>query len=142
MRGLDLSAEMVKVAMRLNPDIPFQQGDMLSLNLEDNSVAAIVLFYSLIHLTRPDVGRGLQEMKRVLTPGGRLLLAFHGGEGELHRDEWYGHTVSIEFRLFEVEEMSSYLESAGFVDVKILQRPPYEFEYPTRRVYAFASKAL
>ena len=141
MRGIDLSAEMVRVATRLNPDIPFQQGDMLSLNLEDNSVAAIVLFYSLIHVKRQDVARALLEMKRVLTPGGKLFLAFHGGEGELHRDEWYGHSVSIDFRLFGPEEMSSYLEAAGFADIKILQRSPYEFEYPTKRIYALASKA-
>ena len=140
MRGIDLSSEMVRVATRLNPDIPFQQGDMLSLNLEDNSVAAIVLFYSLIHLKRQDVARALLEMKRVLTPGGKLFLAFHAGKGEMHRDEWYGHTVSIDFRLFGPEEMSNYLEAAGFADIKILQRSPYEFEYPTKRIYALASK--
>ena len=141
MRGIDLSSEMVRVATRLNADIPFQQGDMLALNLEDDSLAAIVLFYSIIHIKREDVTGALKEMNRVLTPAGRLFLAFHSGEGELHRDEWYGETVSIDFRLFQGDEMSGYLEDAGFVDIKILERAPYEFEYPTRRVYAFASKA-
>jgi SAM-dependent methyltransferase len=141
MRGIDLSPEMVRVATRLNPDIPFQQGDMLSLTLEDDSLAAIVLFYSIIHIKREDVTRALQEMHRVLTPGGRLFLAFHGGDGELHRDEWYGETVSIDFRLFQGNEMSSYLEAAGFEDIRMVERAPYEFEYPTKRVYAFASKA-
>ena len=141
MRGIDLSSEMVRVATRLNPDIPFQQADMLALDLEDNSLAALVLFYSIIHLKREDVIRALQEMHRVLNPGGKLFMAFHGGEGELHRDEWYGETVSIDFRLFQGDEMSSYLEAAGFVDIKILERAPYEFEYPTKRLYAFASKA-
>ena len=140
-RGIDLSAEMVRVATRLNPGIPFEQGDILSLNLEDDSLAAIVLFYSIIHIQREDVTRALQEMNRVLTPGGRLFLAFHGGEGELHRDEWYGETVSIDFRLFQGNEMSSYLQAAGFEDIKMVERAPYEFEYPTKRVYAFASKA-
>ena len=141
MRGIDLSPEMVRVATRLNSDIPFQQGDMLSLNLKDDSVAAMVLFYSIIHIKREDVTRALQEIHRVLSPGGKLFLAFHGGEGELHRDEWYGETVSIDFRLFQGNEMSSYLAAAAFEDVKIVERAPYEFEYPTKRVYAFASKA-
>jgi len=141
MRGIDLSPEMVRVATRLNPDIPFEQGDILSLDLADESLAAIVLFYSIIHIKREDVMRALQEMNRVLTPGGRLFLAFHGGEGELHRDEWYGETVSIDFRLFQGNEMSSYLEAAGFEGIKVVERAPYEFEYPTKRVYAFASKA-
>lgn len=113
MRGVDLSPEMVRVATRLNTDIPFQQGDMLSLSLDDDSLAAVVLFYSIIHIKREDVTRVLQEIKRVLTPGGRLFIAFHGGEGELHRDEWYGETVSINFSLFQGSEMSGYLEAAA-----------------------------
>ncbi len=141
MRGIDLSPEMVRVATRLNPDIPFQQGDMLSLNFDDESLAAFVLFYSIIHIKREDVKRALQEMNRVLTPGGKIFLAFHGGEGELHRDEWYGETVSIDFSLFQGSEMLGYLEASGFEDIEIAERPPYEFEYPTNRVYVFARKA-
>lgn len=140
-RGVDLSAEMVRVASRLNPDIPFEQGDMLALNFPDESVAALVLFYSIIHIKREDVTRALQEMNRVLTPGGKLFLAFHCGEGELHRDEWYGQPVSIDFRLFQEDEMARYLAAAGFEGIKIVERAPYEFEYPTKRLYAFASKA-
>jgi ubiquinone/menaquinone biosynthesis C-methylase UbiE len=139
-RGIDLSAEMVRVASRLNPDIPFEQGDMLSLNLPDESVAALVLFYSIIHIKREDVTRALQEMNRVLTPGGKLFLAFHSGEGELHRDEWYGQPVSIDFQLFQGDEMARYLTASGFEGIKIVERAPYEFEYPTKRVYAFARK--
>ena len=141
MRGIDLSPEMVRVARRLNPDIPFEQGDMMSLDQADDSLAAIVLFYAIIHIKREDVVRALQEMNRVLTPGGKLFLACHAGEGELHRDEWYGESVSIDFRLFQRVEMSSYLAGTGFEDIKIVERDPYEFEYPTKRIYAFATKA-
>ena len=140
MCGVDLSPEMVRVAGLLNPDIPFSQGDMLALSFPDDSLAAIVLFYSIIHIQREDVTRALQEMSRVLTPNGKLFLAFHGGEGELHRDEWYGEKVSIDFRLFQGAEMAGYLEAAGFHDIKIIERDPYEFEHPTKRVYVFAKK--
>jgi len=105
MRGVDLSPEMVRVAARLNPDVSFSQGDMLALNFPDHSLAAIVLFYSIIHIQRETVTRAFQEMSRVLTPNGKLFLAFHGGEGELHRDEWYGENVSIDFRLFQAAEI-------------------------------------
>ncbi len=138
--GVDLSPEMVKVAARLNPDISFSQGDMLSLHFPDESLGAICLFYSIIHIQNEDVTRALKEMNRVLTAKGRLFLAFHGGEGELHRDEWYGEKVSIDFRLFQGAEMAGYLEAAGFHNIKIIERDPYEFEHPTKRVYVFASK--
>jgi SAM-dependent methyltransferase len=139
LRGIDLSPAMVKVASRLNPDISFTQGDMLALDYPDDSLAAIVLFYSIIHIQRADVTRALSEMARVLKPGGKLFLAFHGGEGEIHRDEWYGEPVSIDFRLFQVNEMSAYLEAAGFENIHTIERDPYEFEHPTRRIYMFAS---
>jgi ubiquinone/menaquinone biosynthesis C-methylase UbiE len=140
MRGIDLSQEMVNCARGLNPDIPFVQGDMLALNLPGASLDGIVCFYTIIHLKREDVTHALQEMNRVLRPGGRLLLSFHAGEGELHREEWYAKPVSIFVTLFETDEMAQYLRSAGFEIERVVERPPYEFEYPTRRVYALARK--
>jgi SAM-dependent methyltransferase len=140
-RGIDLSGEMVRVARRLNPDIPFEQGDMLALDLPNDSVAALVLFYSIIHIKREDVTSAFQETHRVLTPGGKLLVSFHGGEGELHRAEWYGRPVSIDFRLFQGNEMAGYLAAAGFKTERIAERPPYEFEYPTQRFYVLSGKS-
>jgi len=138
--GVDLSAEMVNCASSLNPDISFTCGDMLGLDFADDFLAGIVCFYAIIHLRRADVTRALKEMHRVLQPGGRLLVSFHGGEGEVHRDEWYGEPVSINVILMSSTEMAEYLREAGFEEVKIVEREPYDFEYPTRRVYAFARK--
>lgn len=139
MRGIDLSPEMVRVAGNLNPDIPFSVGDMSALQLPDDSLAALVLFYSIIHIQREQVTGVLKEMGRVLKPGGKVFLAFHGGDGELHRDEWYGQPVSIDFRLFQPAEMTRYLEAAGFNEVRVIERDPYDFEHPTKRIYMFAS---
>ncbi len=97
-------------------------------------------FYSIIHLQREDVRPALKEMYRTLRPGGKLLIAFHGGEGELHRDEWYDKPVSIDVNLYRSEEMRGHLEAAGFEVEKIAEREPYEFEYPTKRLYASAIK--
>jgi trans-aconitate methyltransferase len=43
MRGIDLSDEMVNVARRLNPDIPFSQGDMLA-SMANRSVFTLILW--------------------------------------------------------------------------------------------------
>jgi ubiquinone/menaquinone biosynthesis C-methylase UbiE len=139
-RGLDLSAEMVSVAERLSPDILFEQGDMSALQLTDNSLTGVVLFYSIIHIARKNVRSVLHELKRVLCPAGKLLMAFHGGEETVHRDEWYGRPVSIDFRFFREDEMVSCLETAGFGEIRIAQREAYDFEYPTRRYYLSATK--
>jgi ubiquinone/menaquinone biosynthesis C-methylase UbiE len=140
--GIDLSEGMVATASRLNPDISFEQGNMLDLKAADNSLAGIVLFYAIIHFRRQDIPRALTEMNRVLAPGGHLLLSFHEGEGELHRDEWYGQAVSIDVTLLMRDEMRENLEAAGLVVDSIVARPPYDFEYATQRVYARASKPM
>jgi SAM-dependent methyltransferase len=68
--GVDLSPRMVAEAGRLNPEIPFHQGDMLALPDEDRSWGGIAAFYSIIHIPREKIVEALCEMKRVLKPGG------------------------------------------------------------------------
>ncbi|MDQ3755258.1 MAG: class I SAM-dependent methyltransferase [Acidobacteriota bacterium] len=138
--GVDLSSGQIECARRLNPDITFERGDMLALDAAAASLVGVASFYTIIHLRREDVPRALQGIYRALRPGGKLLLSFHGGEGTLHKDDWYGEPVSIDITLFEPKEMASYLEAAGFEVERVVEREPYEFEYPTRRIYAFGRK--
>jgi len=68
--GVDLSPEMVEQARMLNPELDIRQGDMMSLDVPDDSWAGIVAFYSLIHIPRTDVARALSELGRCLRPDG------------------------------------------------------------------------
>lgn len=139
-RGLDLSAEMVAHARRLNPSISFTQGDMRSIDVPDESWAGISAFYSLIHLRREKVVETLREWRRLLQPGGQVLVAFHGGSGEIHTGEMYGEQVSIDATFFEPHEMEDSFRSAGFEVVEVVERPPYPFEYQSRRIYLWARR--
>jgi len=71
---------------------------------------------------------------------GRGLLAFHGGEGEVHADDWFGRGVSIDATLYHPTEMATYMKRAGLDVEAITTRAPYEFEYQTTRVYAAGVK--
>jgi SAM-dependent methyltransferase len=133
--GLDLSPAMVEVARELNPDLAFRQGTMLALEAPDASYAGVVAFYSLIHLRRAEVPVALREIRRVLQPGGVFLLAVHGGEGEVHRDEWFGQRVAVDATFFGAAEVASQLEQAGLEVIEQLERPPYDFEYQSQRLY-------
>ena len=138
--GLDISPRMVEIARQLNPGIPFDQGNMQALDLPDSSLAGVVAFYSMIHLARSAVPRSLDELMRVLRPGGVALISVHGGEGELHADEFLGQTVSIDASLFQPAEMQTLLEGAGFKVEEVLSRQPYDFEFQSQRVYIWGSK--
>ncbi|MDQ2975614.1 MAG: class I SAM-dependent methyltransferase [Acidobacteriota bacterium] len=137
--GVDLSSEMVKQALRLNPNIPFAQGDMLTLaEVPDNSYGGIAAFYSIIHISRSSVVDALRELKRVLRPQGLLLLTFHIGQEVIHRDEWWDKPVSLDFTFFEAAEMKGYLKAAGFRLEEVIERDPYpDIEYQSRRAYIF-----
>jgi len=140
--GIDLSEEMVRQASALHPNITFQPGNMLNLvGVPDNTYAGIAAFYSIIHIPRPAVVDALTELKRVLCPKGTLLLTHHIGSETVHRDEFLGKQVSIDFIFFETEEMKDYLVKAGFTLDEVIERDPYpEVEYQSRRAYIFASK--
>lgn len=142
--GVDLSQAMVERALELNPDIPFQQGDMLALrDVADDSYGGVAAFYSIVHVPRPMMIQALRELNRVLRPGGVLLVTFHLGQEIIHRDEWWGKEVSLDFIFFEREEMKSYLTTAGFELQEVIERDPYgeDIEHQSRRAYIFAQKA-
>jgi SAM-dependent methyltransferase len=139
--GVDLSPAMVGLARELNPGIEFRQGDMRALNVEDGAWGGIAAFYSLIHIPSSEVVDVLAELKRVLRPGGTLLLAFHIGDNVVHLDEWWGRQVSVDFVFFRPEEMVGFLDLAGFDVVEVVEREPYPgVEHPSRRAYLFAEK--
>ncbi len=139
--GIDLSEQMVIEAGKLNPEIPFQQGNMLKLEkVADNSFAGIAAFYCIIHIPYDRVVDALKELRRVLKPGGHLLLTFHIGDEVRHLDTWFEHPVNVDFRFFEVEHMKDYLQSAGFTLAEIIERENYPEEVETRRAYLFAKK--
>src|SRR5258706_4034793 len=112
--GLDLSAGMLEQARRLNPDILFREGNMLSLDLHDETLAGIIAFYSIVNIPREFLPVVFREMARVLQPGRQLFLAFHIGDGTTKEEELWGHPISMDFFFFQPAEIQRHLETSGF----------------------------
>ena len=139
--GVDLSPRMVAEAQRLNPDVHFHQGDMLSLPDPENSWGGIAAFYCIIHIPREQIVDALREMRRVLKPGGVLLVTFHIGEEIEHLDEWWEKPVNLDFAFYLPEEMESWLKEAGYeLEETLIREPNPDVEVATRRAYLFARK--
>jgi SAM-dependent methyltransferase len=140
--GLDLSPGMLEQAQKLNPDIPFREGNMLSLDIPDGTLAGVAAFYAIVNIPRQSLPLVFREIWRVLQSRGLLLLAFHIGYEVLHEDELWGQKISMDFLLFQPSEIRLDLEKAGFNIEEIVEREPYpDVEYPSRRAYIFARKA-
>ena len=137
--GIDLSPEMVRSAARLSPGLDFRVGDMQALDLPDAGLAGIVAFYSIVHFEPAELGPVLLECKRVLAPGGVMLLAFHVGDQTIHVDDLWGRPVSLDFRFHRPEGVVAALHAAGFAVTESVEREPYEgAEHPSRRCYLLA----
>lgn len=141
--GIDLSPAMVAEARRLNPDVPFEIGDMLDLSgVADEAFGGIAAFYSIIHVARDRLPQALHELRRVLRPGGALLLVFHLGEETVHLDEWWGRAVDVDFHFLTRSAVKQHLSEAGFLLEEALERDPYPegVEHQSRRAYLFARR--
>ncbi len=137
--GIDLSSEMIRCASRIEPTLRFQVGDMRSLDLPDAGLAGIVAFYSIVHFEPAELPEVLREFRRVLSPGGVLLIAFHIGDHVLHVDDLWGCPVALDFRFHSPDGVAQALQAAGFAVTESVEREPYEgAEHPSRRCYLLA----
>ena len=77
--GVELSPEMANLGRRraedLGREIDMRVGDAEALPFPDDSFDSVVCTYGLC--TIPDEAAAIREAKRVLRPGGRILLAEH-----------------------------------------------------------------
>lgn len=71
--GIDISKDMLNVAMKNYKGIRVMQSDGENMKFKDGSFDAVVVFGSLHHLPNPK--KGLSEIKRVLSRNGLLVMS-------------------------------------------------------------------
>jgi SAM-dependent methyltransferase len=92
---LDISAGVLTVASRLAPAVTWRQGAAESLPFEAASFDAVVSQFGLMFFANRVAA--IQEMLRILVPGGRLALAVWDA---LERTPGYAALVALLQRLF------------------------------------------
>ncbi|MFC1406327.1 MULTISPECIES: class I SAM-dependent methyltransferase [Streptacidiphilus] len=113
--GIDLSPAMIAVARRDHPDLRFEVGSMTDLDLADASMAGLVAWYSLIHIPDDEISSVLTHFRRVLRPGGPLLLGFHvGDESQLKTQGYGGHPMKVHVHRRRPDRVAAWLNDAGF----------------------------
>ena len=124
--GIDLSPEMVAEARRRFAHCSFEVGDLrrLSRPAASPAWAAVLGWYSLIHLAASELPDAIAALVRPLAPGGWLVLAVHAGAEVRHLDEWFGQEVDLDFVLHEPAALVALVEAAGLVDIEWYLRGP------------------
>lgn len=109
--GLDLSPGMIRIAQEKTPPdmskrATFMIGQATQLHIEDDSKTVVTAINSLHHW--PDPMAGLEEVRRVLCPGGRLLIC----EDVLTAEEQSTRNT------FDQAKVASLLRQAGFQQLR------------------------
>ncbi|KPI15600.1 Methyltransferase type 11 [Actinobacteria bacterium OK074] len=113
--GIDLSPGMIDVARRDHPGLRFEVGSMTALDLADASVAGLLAFWSLVHVPDEQIPVVFGQFRRVVRPGGPLLLGFHVGDGAKLKTEGYGgHPMHVYVHRRRPEQVTDRLREAGF----------------------------
>jgi len=73
--GIDPSEEMRGICRQKHPEITVLAGSFLEIPIGDESVDVVASTYAFHHLTLAEKGIATPTMKRVLKPGGRVIIA-------------------------------------------------------------------
>jgi len=141
--GIDVSPAMVSEARRRFPDRSFEVGDLRRLTRPATSSgwAAVLGWYSLIHLAASELPDAVAALVRPLAPGGWLVLGLHAGAEVRHLDEWFGHEVDLDVVLHEPASVTGVVAAAGLVDLEWYLRGPLTARgETTQRLYVVARK--
>ncbi len=124
--GIDRSEAMLEAARQkwaLEADgargrVEFKAGDAHALPLADASVDAAFAHMVLHSLEEPE--RAVREMARIVRPGGRVVLV----DFLAHDHTWMEQELGLLWLGFSPELVTSWLEGAGLVDVKLQREAP------------------
>jgi ubiquinone/menaquinone biosynthesis C-methylase UbiE len=121
--GLDYDSVALREARQLESRSALVHGDATRLPLADESVDAVVSFETLEHV--PDAEAMLREIKRVVAPGGHLVLSTpNRAFGPPAR-----HANPFHIKEFTADELRTLLERY-FAQVALYgQRPSHAYRY-------------
>ncbi len=143
--GIDLSPGMVAEARRRFPDGTYEVGDLRRLMRPTTAEgwAAVLGWYSLVHLAASELADAVAVLARPLVPGGWLVLALHAGADVRHIDAWFEHDVDLDFVAREPEEVVAAVTAAGLGDVEWYLRGPLSHRgETTERLYVIGRRTL
>ncbi|AMA72437.1 MULTISPECIES: class I SAM-dependent methyltransferase [Aneurinibacillus] len=106
-QGLDISEVMLEQAKQKVQGVEFIQGDFRHIPTGSERYDGVWANASLIYLTKEDLHKALDEVYRVLKPGGVFFSSYRLGEGDVVID-------NIFHQLYGEEEIQNVLRSHGF----------------------------
>jgi SAM-dependent methyltransferase len=133
--GVDMVPEFIAHARRTHPGVDFRLGSMTELQFPAHSISGILSWYSTIHLPPSELGGVLAEFRRLLSPGGMLVVGFFDSDDDVGA---FDHKVITAYR-WPADVFAQQLSAGGFTEVERVQRQVPE--RPDRKYAAIAASA-
>ena len=112
--SVDVSAEMLRRTQLGRPDAWTALADMRALPVASCSFDGLTAFFSLVHVPKAEVPQALQEFRRVLKPGGTVLVSVRRGQSDDEKEKSWTGGHAIHFTDFIEDELEGLLTEAGF----------------------------
>jgi SAM-dependent methyltransferase len=111
--GVDISARQIELARAAVPEATVIQADMTALDVQPESLDAVVAFYSLTHVPRADLPALLAAIHGWLRPGGVFIasLGAQDSPDEVETD-WLG--APMFFSHYGAKRNRALVRNAGF----------------------------
>lgn len=116
--GSEVMLESARARTRDLANVELKRGALEALPLEDASLDAATLMLVLHHVPTP--AHAIAEAARVLKPNGRLLIV----DMAPHEREEYRQEMGHVWLGFSDEQLTRWLQQAGFGDIRIEPLPP------------------
>mgnify|MGYP000014702511 CR=1 FL=1 len=127
--GLDGSPAMARNARSYtdDPNVGYVVGDFDSLPFADDSVDHVWSMEAFYYAADPD--RTLEEIERILRPGGTFYCAVNYYEENVHSHEWQ-ERIAVEMTRWSAEEYRAAFREAGLAVAEQDSIPDREIDIP------------
>lgn len=109
--GIDVSAEMVRIAREQVPGAEFVQADVREWESEPGTWDAVCAFFPFLQLPRAETERALGRIAGWLAPGGRFALITVPADVEDVPVDFLGHTIRV--TSFPADALADRVRAAG-----------------------------
>lgn len=116
--GMDISDEMIRLARRASKDfenVLYVAGEVAEIPWQANFFQHLISVESSYYW--PDPAAGIQELFRVLRPGGQAWVLINYYRENVHCHQW-GQLLAVETHLLGAEDWGKLFREAGFGSIQ------------------------